>query len=222
MWQHLVEKIERQLQDYANRGLKSFVTSSFQTHSIPLLHIVSQIDPGIPVYFLDTGFHFPETRKFRNQIANRLGFKLVNVCSPIEKYSQKDVQGQFFFASDPDQCCHMNKVLPLEPLLRSFDVWITGVRRDQTRFRRDLQEEVEGRHDTVKYHPMLEWTPKMILEYRSSHSLPEHPLESLGYSSVGCMPCTRTWIEQTDHRDGRWSGMKKKECGIHSDFSVTK
>jgi phosphoadenosine phosphosulfate reductase len=105
-------------------------------------------------------------------------------------------------------------------LLRSHDIWITGVRRDQTQFRSDLREEVLGQYGTMKYHPMLDWTSQMIWDYRNTHDLPEHPLESSGYPSVGCMPCTRIWDELTASRDGRWSGTNKEECGIHSDFAA--
>ena len=220
MWQQSVEKIEARIDDYVVRGLRPFVTSSFQTHSIPLLHIVSRIDNSIPVYFLDTGFHFAETREFRDQIARKLGLELINIQSPIGKLAQKDAEDRFLFASDPDQCCFMNKVLPLEPLLRSYGVWITGVRRDQTRFRADLRDEVTGQYGTLKYHPMLDWTSKMVWDYCKTHDLPEHPLESQGYFSVGCMPCTRGWDKRDITRDGRWSGMNKEECGIHSDFTT--
>lgn len=221
MIERAAEQVFEGLARYRERGLRLFVSSSFQTHSIPLLHLVSRFDASIPVFFLETGFHFPETRQFRDAIAEQLGLNVVSLESPIQKISQRDAQGRFLFASDPDECCYLNKVLPLEPVLQSHDVWIAGVRRDQTRFRQDLAEEVKGRHGTVKYHPMLDWTSKMVWEYRKAHALPEHPLEASGYLSVGCIPCTRSWDERATKRDGRWAGMRKDECGLHTDFGDT-
>lgn len=214
-------QVLEQLEGYRKRNLQLFVSSSFQTHSIPLLHLVSRFDTSIPVYFLETGFHFPETRVFRDAIAERLGLNVISVESPIQKIAQRDDLGRFLFASDPDECCYLNKVLPLEPILQSHDVWIAGVRRDQTRFRKDLATEVNGQHGTIKFHPMLDWTSKMVWEYRKAFELPEHPLEASGYLSVGCVPCTRSWDDQSAGRSGRWAGMRKDECGIHSGFGVS-
>ncbi|MEM1088743.1 MAG: phosphoadenylyl-sulfate reductase [Pseudomonadota bacterium] len=214
-----VRKIHERLQSYCERGLRLFVTSSFQTQSIPLLHIVSRFDQAIPVYFLDTGFHFPETRAFRDAVSERLGLNLVSVESPVPKSGQRDLNGRFLFTSNPDLCCYYNKVLPMDPVLESHDVWIAGVRGDQTAFRKSLQEEVPGRHGTVKYHPMLGWTGKMIWEYRVQHGLPEHPLEAEGFLSVGCSPCTRRWEDAVGGRKGRWTGMQKEECGLHTELA---
>jgi len=219
MWQPLADNFRRKLESYREAGLRMFVSSSFQTHSIPLLHLVSRFGPDIPVYFLDTGFHFPETRIFRNRVVEQLGLKLVSVESPVPKTAQRDGQGMFLYASDPDQCCYLNKVLPLEPVLKMHDVWIAGLRRDQTGFRNDLPEETPGLHGTVKYHPMLDWNSKMIWDYRKQYDLPENPLEARGYLSIGCKPCTRRWNESDDARSGRWVGTTKEECGIHTEFS---
>jgi phosphoadenosine phosphosulfate reductase len=221
MWEPLAEQFRAKLSAYRKAGQRAFVSSSFQTHSIPLLHLISRFDPDIPVYFLDTGFHFPETKRFRNEVAERLGLRLVNIESPVPKTAQRDSHGMFLYASDPDRCCHLNKVLPLEPVLMEFDVWIAGLRRDQTRFRIDLKAETPGQHGTVKYHPMLDWTSKMIWEYRKKYDLPENPLEAKGYLSIGCVPCTRKWDPSASNRAGRWAGTSKEECGIHTEFAET-
>ena len=184
-----------------------------------MLHILSRIAPDIPVYFLDTGFHFPETKVYRDRIVEMLDLNLQVVTSDMPKIAQRDTQGRFLFASDPDRCCYVNKVLPLEPVLKANDIWINGVRRDQTTFRESLTEESPGIHDTLRYHPMLEWTSKMIWEYRKEYDLPEHPLEAQGYLSIGCVPCTRKW-NADDGRGGRWAGMTKEECGIHTEFTA--
>ena len=213
-----VERIHQRLLSYQLAGKRLFASSSFQTHSIPLLHIIAAFDRSIPIYFLDTGFHFPETRLFRDQVSNLLGLHLKILTSPVPKAAQKDGKGNFLFTSDPDRCCYLNKVLPLEPVLKSNDVWISGVRKDQTQYREGLASEEPGAHDTLRYHPILDWDARMIWSYREQHQLPEHPLEQAGYLSIGCIPCTRKFIESSGDRAGRWAGMTKEECGIHTEF----
>ena len=213
-----VYQIGLKLTDYKASGRKAFISSSFQTHSIPLLHIISRFDKDIPVYFLNTGFHFPETIAFRHEIASLLGLNIMDAISPVSKTGQRDEHGKFFFANNPDHCCYLNKVLPLEPVVEKHDVWINGVRRDQTKFRSQLQEEEQLANGKVRYHPMLDWTSKMIWEYRKEYNLPEHPLEAQGYLSIGCMPCTRSVIESVEARGGRWAGSSKEECGIQTEF----
>lgn len=199
-----------------------FVSSSFQSHSLPLLHIISRLQPEIPVYFLNTGFHFPETMAFRHEIAQRFGLNVIDATSPVSKLGQRDDQGKFFFVSNTDHCCYLNKVLPMEPVMQEHDIWINGVRRDQTKFRSTLQEVEQLKDGKLRYHPMLDWTSKMIWEYRQAYQLPEHPLEALGYLSIGCMPCTRSFEETQDARSARWAGQSKEECGIQTEFVKTK
>src|SRR5690606_29777695 len=139
----------------------------------------------------------------------------IDVSSPVTKIGQRDAQGRFFFVSDPDHCCYLNKVLPMEPVIARHDVWINGVRRDQTKFRAALQEEELMGEGKRRYHPTLDWTSRMIWTYRQMHGLPEHPLDAKGYLSIGCMPCTRAF---TDGRGGRWAGQSKEECGIQTAF----
>lgn len=211
-------QIAEKLSAYKAAGKKAFVSSSFQSHSLPLLHIISRVAPDIPVYFLNTGFHFPETMAFRHTIAERFELNVIDVSSPVSKVGQMDGQGKFFFVHNPDHCCYLNKVLPMEPVLAQHDIWINGVRRDQTKFRASLQEEEVLGDDKLRYHPMLDWTSKMIYDYRKTHDLPEHPLEAKGYLSIGCMPCTRSFAEESHSRQGRWAGMSKDECGIQTQF----
>ncbi|MFN0048447.1 MAG: phosphoadenosine phosphosulfate reductase family protein, partial [Cytophagales bacterium] len=122
----IVEEIKSQIEKYKAEGLKLFTTSSFQTHSIVLLHILSEIDKSIPVFFINTGFLFPETIKYRDQIVALFGLNLKNVNSITPKSLQKDDEGRFFYTSDPDYCCHINKVEPLEPIMAEYDIWING------------------------------------------------------------------------------------------------
>jgi phosphoadenosine phosphosulfate reductase len=214
----LLNRIEEKLGQYRQAGKSMFVSSSFQSHSLPLLHILSRFAPEVNVYFLNTGFHFPETMAFRHEVGSTFGLNIIDVSSPVSKAGQRDEQGKFFFVSNTDHCCYLNKVLPLEPVIDSHDVWINGVRRDQTKFRATLQEEEQLANGKLRYHPMLDWNSKMIWEYRKEHNLPDHPLEAQGYLSIGCMPCTRSIAEMNDSREARWAGQSKEECGIQTEF----
>jgi len=206
------------LNSYLAAGKKLFVGSSFQTHSIPLLHLVRSVSRDIPVYFIDTGFHFPETIIFKEQIGDLLDLNIINTHSVVCKSLQCNASGTFYFASDPDHCCYLNKIQPLEPVLMTHDVWINGIRGDQSATRQQMGREIKGPFNTLRYHPMLDWTSKEIFYYRKLFELPTHPLEEKGYVSIGCEPCTRRVDPLGDERSGRWFGMKKTECGLHTDL----
>lgn len=214
-----LDRIKKEIKDFSSGGKKLFMTSSFQTHSIPLIHIVHNVDPEIPIYFIDTGYHFTETIEFKNELKDKYGFNVVDIRSEVSRINQRDAAGNLMYTSDPDYCCYINKVQPLEPVLREFDIWISGVRSAQTKHRENLGRTVEGKHGTLHYHPVIEWTSKMIYDYRKTFDLPEHPLEKYGYFSVGCMPCTRK-IDMSgkgSERDTRWFGLNKNECGLHTE-----
>lgn len=215
-----IELFEATLSEYRERNLKVCASSSFQTHSIPMLHILSRIDRSIPIYFLDTGFHFPETLTFKDQVTELFGLNLIPVSSPVSKCDQKDAAGKLLFASDPDYCCYLNKTLPMEQVLATHDVWISGVRKDQNANRQGFEMEEPGAFQTVRFHPMLNWTGKMIWQYIREHNLPRHPLDGKGYISIGCLPCTlRPDLSgEEGERSGRWSGLNKTECGLHTDL----
>ena len=213
-----VEAIREQVLAFHREGKRMFVSSSFQTHSIPLLHILSTIPAPVDVLFIHTGFHFPETLQFRDDIIRLLGLPLINVRSQVPKSQQRDMLGRFYYASDPDYCCYMNKVQSLEPYLMQYDVWINGVRADQSETRKKMRVVQEAPFNTLRFHPMLDWNSKMIFDYRKEHQLPEHPLEQQGYLSIGCEPCTRKFSLDPDDRSGRWAGMKKSECGLHTEL----
>lgn len=213
-----ISKIRQQIKLYQKEGKKIFATSSFQSHSIPLLHIISQIDHQIPVYYLNTGYLFPETLAFKDELAERLNLTFIGLESAIPKSQQKDENGQLLFTSDPDYCCYLNKTQPLEPILASFDVWINGIRAEQNANRANMNVEEKTPQGALRYHPMLDWTSKDIYEYRKAHELPPHPLEKEGYLSIGCEPCTRKMLNGDDERTSRWFGMNKVECGLHTDL----
>ena len=212
-----VEAIHKHLHDYHQQGKRLFISSSFQTHSIPLLHIISTSGVPVDVVFLNTGFHFPETLTYKNKVAKRLGIAVKDVQSPIPKHQQRDSEGNLYFISDQDYCCHVNKVEPLDSLLMQYDVRISGVRRVQSAERQAMQMEQDAPHNTLRFHPLLDWTAKDIYAYRKTHDLPAHPLEEQGYLSIGCAPCTRKF-NLSDERSGRWFGLNKTECGLHKDL----
>lgn len=212
------EQISEKIQSYKDQGLKLFTTSSFQTHSMVMLHMISRIDTTIPIYFVHTGYHFPETLQYRDDIQALMGLNVKTVFSSTAKINQRDVEGKLLFASDPDYCCHLNKVAPLEPILAEHDIWINGVRADQGEVRKNFAVEEKAKYGTIRFHPMLDWNNKMIYQYLNEYKIPKHPLEDKGYFSIGCEPCTRKWDLEMDNRDGRWYGLKKTECGLNTEL----
>ncbi|TVR41268.1 MAG: phosphoadenylyl-sulfate reductase [Bacteroidia bacterium] len=208
--QHIVNKLAQ----YRREGKRMFATSSFQTQSAVLLHVLSRIDKTIPVYFVNTGFHFPETLIYKDLISQKLGIHVISLFPPVPKSMQTRFSGDLMFTHDPDYCCYLNKVQPIESILGQYDVWINGVRAEQNQYRKHFREEVQTKQQIIRYHPLLKWTDEEMRQYISLYQLPVHPLEERGYKSIGCEPCTRP-VNGTNARDSRWVGMKKTECGLH-------
>jgi phosphoadenosine phosphosulfate reductase len=192
------------------------LSSSFQTQSVPLLHLVSLICPQMPILFIDTGFHFLETLAFRDELQTRLGLKVVSVRPAVEKSELLAQYGEGLYRRDPDLCCYLHKVEPLERAVQGLRAWLTGVRRDQTAHRNHLSVVEQGSSDLLKIHPMLHWSQEQIWDYIHQHRLPVHPLFPAGYISVGCAPCTRPVAPGEAERAGRWAGSPKTECGLHT------
>ncbi|MBX2841544.1 MAG: phosphoadenylyl-sulfate reductase [Flammeovirgaceae bacterium] len=214
----IVEEIKLELTEFQNEGKQIFATSSFQTNSIPLLHIIGQMERKIPVCFLNTGFHFPETLAFRDKLEKEFNLKILNLSSAAPRSQQKDSLGRFFYTSEPDYCCHINKIAPLDPIMASHDIWINGIRKGQSAVRAQMKKIEPAPQNVLRYHPMLEWTTKMVHDYIRVFNLPRHPLEGKGYMSIGCQPCTHkiSANDMLDNRTGRWKGMNKTECGLHT------
>ncbi len=193
-------------------------TSSFQTQSVALLHLIGQTRADIPVIFLDTGYHFPETIAYRDQLVAQFGLTL-QIAKPLPRQTGtlKPSSGEPLYRRDPEMCCYLNKVEPMQRALRDLDAWLTGIRRDQTDNRAQAQP-VELLPDSrVKINPLLVWTRQDLWTYISRHNLPSHPLFSQGYLSIGCAPCTAPVTNGDDERSGRWAGTDKTECGLHTD-----
>lgn len=193
------------------------LVSSFGAESAVLLHLVSQIDPTIPVLFLETGKHFPETLAYRDELTERLGLNLVNLYPDPEDLAQRDESG-LRWSYDPDGCCELRKVRPLEKALARFDASLTGRKSFQSATRAQLPRfevdttDAQGR---LKINPLIDWSAEDIAAYIAQHDLPRHPLVDQGYPSIGCSPCTRAVAPGEDARSGRWAGWDKIECGIH-------
>lgn len=212
------ESIQLAIEKYKAAEKLMFTTSSFQTHSLVMLHIISRIDNSIPVYFINTGYLFPETVAFRDTVAAEFGLKVVDLKPPTTKIMQRDAAGKLLFASDPDYCCYLNKTQPMETVLASHDVWINGIRADQSAVRKAMNVEEKAPFDSIRFHPMLDWTNREIYKYIKEYNLPRHPLEAKGYTSIGCEPCTRKLDPEMMEREARWFGLNKVECGLHTDL----
>jgi phosphoadenosine phosphosulfate reductase len=181
-----------------------------------LIHLASRVQPGIDVVFLDTGYHFAETIGTRDAVAVVYPVNVVNV-TPERTVAEQDAEfGARLYARDPDFCCHMRKVQPLERTLRQYDAWITGVRRDETASRRNAQAvEWDARRQMVKVNPIVSWTQDDVDAYITEHGILVNPLVDDGYPSIGCATCTLRIEPGADPRSGRWAGTGKNECGIH-------
>ncbi len=212
------EGIKEKVTQYKQEGKSLFTSSSFQSHSLVMLHIISRIDNTIPVYFINTGYHFPETIKFRDHITQMFGLNTIDLKSDVPKHMQRNSEGRLLFTSDPDHCCYLNKTQPMDSALRSYDVWINGVRADQSAVRAAMKVEQPAPYNTIRFHPMLDWNAKMIWQYQKEYDLPTHPLEEKGYVSIGCEPCTRKLNPGMQEREARWYGLKKVECGLHTEL----
>jgi len=211
-------EIKGQIEAYKSHGKSLFTTSSFQSHSLVLAHMLSRIDKSIPVYFINTGYHFPETVQFRDYITELFGLNTIDLRSDVPKFMQRDSEGRLLFTSDPDYCCHLNKTQPMDAILRSHDIWINGVRADQSAVRAAMKVEQPAPHGVIRFHPMLDWNSKMIWQYQKEFNLPKHPLEEKGYLSIGCEPCTRKFDPEMQERESRWFGMNKVECGLNTEL----
>lgn len=195
---------------------KVAASSSFQTQSVPLLHMIAETTPQLPVVFLDTGFHFPETLQFRNDLETRLGLNIQDVRPELNPQQLAAKHGKKLYERNPNLCCHLNKVEPMKQAVAGLRAWISGVRADQTPQRRKLDVVEVQENGLLKIHPMLNWTKKEVWGYMDEHQLPSHPLLEKGYVSVGCAPCTRPIFAGEDERAGRWSNLAKTECGLHT------
>lgn len=193
------------------------LTCSFQHDGVVLAHMLQDVAPEVRVVFINTGFHFPETLAYRDEIVRRLGlrhFVELHPVMPRDEFAR--THGLDLYARDPDLCCQINKVEPLRRYLPGVRAWINGRRRDQAATRNDIHVVEVMRDGLHKVNPLAGWTSRDTFYYMEQHGLPTHPLFEQGYSSIGCAPCTRPVLAGDDERSGRWAGQNKTECGIHT------
>lgn len=195
------------------------VVSSFGAESAVLLHLVAEVDPALPVLFLDTGKHFAETLEYRDRLVERLGLQGLRVLVPdAATIAAKDGNG-LRWSWDPDGCCAIRKVAPLAAALAHFDGSITGRKGFQSDTRAGLPRFELDRSDDqgrLKINPLASWSAQDLADWFTRHDLPRHPLVERGYPSIGCAPCTSRVEPGEDPRSGRWKGWDKTECGIHA------
>ena len=191
------------------------MVSSFGAESVALLHMLSVVDRSVPVLFLDTQMLFPETLSYQQEIADRLDLTDVRILRPDRTETFLRDPESDLHLSDPDACCALRKVEPLEDALAQFDAWITGRKRFQggRRAAMDFFEDESGTR--IKVNPLAHWSPEDVQDYITNNRLPRHPLVAKGFPSIGCAPCTTRVAEGEDPRAGRWRGRAKQECGIH-------
>ena len=191
------------------------LVSSFGTESAALLKVMADVDPAIPVIFLDTGWLFEETLAYRDTLIATLGLRDVRSIKPLEEaLSRQDPDRELWF-SDPDACCRIRKVEPLARALKPFAAWINGRKRFQGGARAEIPV-VEDDGAKLKFNPFANVSREEIEAIYKLAKLPPHPLVASGFLSVGCMPCSSRAAAGEDARDGRWRGRAKTECGIHT------
>jgi len=194
---------------------KLALVSSFGTESAALLKVMAEIDPAIPVVFLDTGWLFEETLAYRDTLIATLGLSDVRSIKPLEEtLSREDPDRELWF-SNPDACCRIRKVEPLARALKPLSAWINGRKRFQGGLRAEIPV-VEEDGARLKFNPFANVSREQIEAIFTAANLPPHPLVASGYRSVGCMPCTSRTSGDEDARAGRWRGRPKTECGIHT------
>jgi len=201
---------------YSEFGDRMCLTCSWQRQSSVLVHMVSELGLEIPVVELDTQLLFRETYETRDALVERYGLTLErpDVLSVAEQHRR---EGPNLWERNPDRCCHLRKVEPLERALAPYDAWITGIRREQALTRADARKvEWSERYGVWKIQPIVDWNAKRVQAYIHVNEIPYNPLHDAGYPSIGCIPCTRPVEAGESERAGRWAGSDKLECGIHT------
>jgi phosphoadenosine phosphosulfate reductase len=211
---------EAPAQDVVRWALEEFgdevcVASSMQT--AVLEDLVSRVRPGVPVVFLDTGYHFAETIGIRDAVALAYPVRVIDVTPHRSVAEQDEQEGPRLYERDPDRCCALRKVEPLRRALAPYRAWITGLRRADSPTRASTPRvEWDARRSMVKVNPIATWSDEELAGYVQAHGVLVNPLVELGYLSIGCAPCTRAVAPGEDPRAGRWAGLGKTECGLHT------
>jgi phosphoadenosine phosphosulfate reductase len=220
-WESELEDRAREAVEFLQERIanqpRACVTSSFQAEDMVVVHMARAINPRIPVLFLETGYHFAETIEYRDRLSVQWNLNLV-VVEPQQTVAQQESEFGILNQTAPDRCCALRKVGPLFNALAPYEVWVTGLRRQQSKSRANLQVEETFTLPTGqilnKLSPLAEWTTRDVWHFAKEHEIPLLSLYDRGYTSIGCEPCTSLPFDPSDPRSGRWSG-RKLECGIH-------
>lgn len=203
-------------------GSRAAIGTSFQGAGLVILHHASELGLPIPVFTLDTGLLFAETLELKARIEERLSIHIESLHPEQTVEQQAEENGPALWSRSPDSCCTLRKVIPLQKKLADLDVWVTGLRRQQseTRARTEVLEryqfDVLRDRYIYKLNPLAAWSRERVNAYLKEHDLPSNPLKERGYRSIGCHPCTRPTSQGDSERAGRWTGFDKSECGIHT------
>lgn len=190
--------------------------TGFGLAGICLIDMIVKINKEIPIFYLDTEVLFPETYALRDRLEEKYQIKFVRYATPLTMEAQKDQYGDRLWERDPNQCCNLRKVQPLNEALRNYDVWITAIRREQSPARANAGIiEWDPKFDVIKINPLATWTKSDVWNYINTYEVPYNPLHDRGYPSIGCTHCTTPVADGEDERDGRWRGQGKIECGLH-------
>jgi phosphoadenosine phosphosulfate reductase len=207
---------------WEHHGARAAIGTSFQGAGIVIMDTAHRAGLKFPVFTLDTGLLFPETLELKKKLEDRFGFEIESLRPEQTVEQQAAEHGPELWNRHPDLCCTMRKVIPLQKKLQELDVWITGLRRQQSETRQRTQILELYKFDVIfdryilKLNPMANWSREQVQAYLKEHGLPVNALASRGYRSIGCMPCTRPIGEGDNERAGRWTGFDKAECGIHT------
>jgi phosphoadenosine phosphosulfate reductase len=193
------------------------ITCSFQAEDMVVLRLLQEFRPDIPVLFLETGYHFPEMYRYRDEMRARYQLNLINV-EPTQSVAAQESEFGLLFQTQPDRCCKFRKVEPLFAALQDYDIWFTGLRRVQSPTRANLQVldqfPLPSGKQLLKVSPLAAWNDKEVWSFAREHDIPLVSLYEAGYTSIGCQPCTALPSNSDNARSGRWAG-RKLECGIH-------
>jgi len=197
-------------------GDKLAMTTAFGYSGIVLMSFVKDIVPELPIYFIDTRYHFEETLKLAEKIKKEWKLNIIHLTTKYTEEELEKIIGKEAYKTNPDLCCQYRKVEPLLCVLKTKDAWLSAIRRDQARTRESIDVVEIDNKGAIKINPLYNWTRDQAWMYIRKYDLPYNPLHDQYYPSVGCKPCTSPVDKGGDERDGRWRGMPKVECGIHT------
>ena len=200
------QRMEQLYSDFDSKDI--MLTSAFSTFSAVLLQVIADVNPSQIIYFIDTAYHFQETLDYKEHLTKRLNLNVVSISASKEQHLK--CSQQELWLHKPNDCCFFNRVKPLEEIKKAYKIWVSGVMQWQT-ISRSRMSLFETKTNIVKFHPLLDMDITARDEFVKSNDLPAHPLQEKGYGSIGCTHCTKIG----NHRDGRWEGLEKTECGLH-------